>query len=232
MAHPRTTSKRGNFRHRRQYSAELNHRQTPTQVRRALRSGCRGEANTAFENTIPKACLVFPICQGCARRRAKRCVAGAKWQHVGMKRPLSIAAAALALALLGSAGQVAAADAPKPATGPQPFKLRAGGPGVDLPGDWQIGFDSVVSDSRCPKGVQCVWAGEATVRLWLRQGQGAKQTLTLGTQAGVARAAGLSDHQLQLLELAPYPVAGRSVALTDYVAILVLAPKSQAAAER
>jgi len=42
---PQTTLKRPGFRLRRQRSADLSHRQTPTQARRTPSSGCRGERN-------------------------------------------------------------------------------------------------------------------------------------------------------------------------------------------
>lgn len=32
-------------------------------------------------------------------------------------------------------------------------------------GDLNISFSEVVEDSRCPKGVQCVWAGRAKVKI-------------------------------------------------------------------
>ncbi|HYM81159.1 MAG TPA: hypothetical protein VEY91_07075, partial [Candidatus Limnocylindria bacterium] len=40
----------------------------------------------------------------------------------------------------------------------------------------EIGFERVTTDSRCPEGGTCVWAGEARVALWLRpEGRGETQ---------------------------------------------------------
>lgn len=41
----------------------------------------------------------------------------------------------------------------------------------------------VLSDSRCPVGTQCIWAGEATIELTLESGK-EKQTFTLTDRAG------------------------------------------------
>ncbi|MFC6616418.1 hypothetical protein [Deinococcus radiophilus] len=55
-----------------------------------------------------------------------------------------------------------------------------------------------VEDSRCPKDVQCIWAGEVTARvLYLRPGRWSVETLhwdeSGSTASGGLRIAGLSD---------------------------------------
>lgn len=72
-----------------------------------------------------------------------------------------------------------------------------------------------LSDSRCPSGGQCIWAGEARVALVLTAGPTAPQTLRLGLGAGPRRADSLPDslpltlsqrpYWLRLLAVAPYP---------------------------
>lgn len=37
--------------------------------------------------------------------------------------------------------------------------------------NWSLTFVRVVSDSRCPPKVQCVWAGDATLELRIKRGQ-------------------------------------------------------------
>jgi hypothetical protein len=69
----------------------------------------------------------------------------------------------------------------------------------------------VLEDSRCPAKVSCVWAGQ--VRLKVRVHLGARdeeRELTLGKSAPVA------DGSLELVEVAPAPVAGERLDPHDY----------------
>lgn len=61
---------------------------------------------------------------------------------------------------------------------------------------------AVIEDSRCPKGVQCVWAGRLRLSVRIDLGK-SKETreLTLGQPQHVA------DGSLELVEATPYPVA-------------------------
>ena len=49
----------------------------------------------------------------------------------------------------------------------------------------------LVSDSRCPVGTQCIWAGEATIELTLESGK-EKQTFTLTDRANLKNVMGFS----------------------------------------
>ena len=60
----------------------------------------------------------------------------------------------------------------------QPFSLRSGESAVLQRENVRLRFDSVPEDSRCPKTVQCVWAGNARVRL----------EITVGTDGSVTAA--------------------------------------------
>ena len=57
--------------------------------------------------------------------------------------------------------------------------------------DGLLRYIRLSSDSRCKHGVQCVWAGDASIELEWRPGTGASRTLTLhlNPQAGPDRAA-------------------------------------------
>jgi hypothetical protein len=80
---------------------------------------------------------------------------------------------------------------------------------------WRVGFEGVTTDSRCPKGAQCVWAGEATVRIRLQRGTEARLTFELSTPPDPRQAISTQGHHLRLLQLDPYPVAGKPVVLQD-----------------
>ena len=60
------------------------------------------------------------------------------------------------------------------------FKLRPGQQATVKGTKSGITFMNVGEDSRCPKDVTCVWAGNATVRLWVTNGRSSK-SLTLNT---------------------------------------------------
>ena len=94
----------------------------------------------------------------------------------------------------------------------------------------RIGFEAVLADSRCPKGEQCIVAGDATVRVWLQRGAGPRETRDLHTTPGTAQAANVLGLELRLLRLEPYPVSGSAIAKADYVATLALGPSTAAAA--
>ena len=96
----------------------------------------------------------------------------------------------------------------------------------------RLGFDRVTADSRCPKGEQCVRAGDATARVWLQQGGGAKETGELKTSPGTAQAGRLLGYEVRLLSLDPYPMSGKPIANTDYIATLLLSRSSTDAPDR
>lgn len=72
-----------------------------------------------------------------------------------------------------------------------------------LDADTTIRFVAVTSDSRCPEGVNCIQAGEATVDLALTAG-GAESTLTVGT-APANQTASAGGYTVQLRRLLPDP---------------------------
>ena len=77
-----------------------------------------------------------------------------------------------------------------------------------------IGFEAVLSDSRCPRGYHCVRAGEAKVRLWVKEGSESGRSHAV---AGPARAfyPVSRNYSIQMKALEPYPEAGAEKP-TDY----------------
>lgn len=104
----------------------------------------------------------------------------------------------------------------------KPFSLRPGEMVHTSDNALRIGFTAVTADSRCPKGEQCVVAGDATVRVWLKQGAGPRQAGDLRAAPGKAQALQMFSHELRLVGLAPYPVSGKVIAAADYVATFTL----------
>jgi len=112
------------------------------------------------------------------------------------------------------------------------FSLRAGESAQTRDGALRVGFDGVTADSRCPKGEQCIRAGDATVRVWIQQGSGAKETRELRTAPEAAQSLRVLDHFIRLMRLDPIAVSGKTIAKTDYVATLRLSRNSTNEAER
>ena len=69
----------------------------------------------------------------------------------------------------------------------------------------------LLEDSRCPRGVQCVWAGQVRISVSVRDGSGVDtRELTLGQPVDVSRG------QLELVEVRPERLADRQISMRDY----------------
>jgi hypothetical protein len=77
-----------------------------------------------------------------------------------------------------------------------------------------------VRDSRCPKGVTCIWAGHAAVSLRVERDGAADEVIQIGTEAPADTQlpfdAEVGPWRLHLLALEPYPIAGTEVAQSEY----------------
>jgi hypothetical protein len=150
------------------------------------------------------------------------------------------AVAKIVILLVCGACSLAPPAQPARAEPGQTFSLKVG-ESVRTEGAWEIGFEGVAADSRCPKGERCVWAGDATVRVWLKKAGGARTTSELHTAPNVPGApnapgalnADAPRIALRLVRLDPPALAGRAIAQGDYVATLALERDAPgAAAER
>jgi hypothetical protein len=83
---------------------------------------------------------------------------------------------------------------------------------------------AVTDDSRCPKGEQCIVAGDATIRLQWQAGDGASRRLALRAVAPEANHAVAFGHEVRVLGLAPQPLSGRPLQASDYVVTLRVCP--------
>ncbi|MEQ1908768.1 MAG: hypothetical protein ABMA15_08090 [Vicinamibacterales bacterium] len=89
----------------------------------------------------------------------------------------------------------------------------------------QVRFDRVVADSRCPRDVQCITAGEATVRVLVTvPGQQASAFELTTTPKGSIVKTGA--YALTLSGLAPVPLSTTPTKDSDYRATFVLAKAS------
>lgn len=96
-------------------------------------------------------------------------------------------------------------------------------------GKLKIKFVAVAEDSRCPKGVNCIWAGNARVMLQVGKTQGAQAKLELNTsprEATNGAGGGYGEYLIKLVEVAPYPVAGQTIKPGSYAVTLSVSKKS------
>jgi hypothetical protein len=142
-------------------------------------------------------------------------------------------AAANVLASVAWTACSASGPAPPPAVElGRSFSLRVGESVQTRDARLRVGVEAVLADSRCPKGEQCVWAGDATARVWVQNAAGARETRELHTAANAAQSARVAGHELHLLRLDPVPVSGRALVPGDYVLTLELRRGTAAALER
>ena len=89
--------------------------------------------------------------------------------------------------------------------------------------DLTVRFSAVTSDSRCPKGVQCFWAGDAAVEvLFTRDEENAIVTVHTHGDEQYPREAYVMGYTLRLESLEPYPTSEGKIDPEDYVATLQL----------
>jgi hypothetical protein len=82
-----------------------------------------------------------------------------------------------------------------------------------------LSFDRVLSDSRCPRGISCVWEGEVTIALTLSESVG-KAAFTLSDHAPTRFVNGYS---FTLVSMQPAPTAGSTIPEADYRATIRVA---------
>ena len=88
---------------------------------------------------------------------------------------------------------------------------------------FQLQFDSLISDGRCPVGLLCFWEGNAEVRIRMEAGE--NHFFTLNTHNTFRTDTVLEGYRVQLIDLLPYPVYQVEVAPGDYTAVMVISPE-------
>jgi len=81
-------------------------------------------------------------------------------------------------------------------------------------------FKAVTRDSRCPKGVRCIRAGEAVVVLELREGADDTSTLTFDVPPDGGASQSVRGYRIEILSLDPQAEADVEIAPRDYTATI------------
>ena len=106
----------------------------------------------------------------------------------------------------------------------EPFQIEMGQQ-IETATGLRIRFDAVRADSRCPRGVTCVWAGDAVVALTVEADDGPVET-ELHTHPSRETTADVAGHRITLQGLAPEPEDGTTIDASDYRAALVVTRES------
>lgn len=119
-------------------------------------------------------------------------------------------------------GQVAHSRSLPNAVSPgQEFTIRPGKK-VTLRGTkLKIRFVSVIEDSRCPKGVQCVWQGNAKASFELSGIN--RKPLIMRLNTGIdPKEQQYSGYTVRLVKLTPEPKSGEKINAREYEATVVV----------
>jgi hypothetical protein len=126
------------------------------------------------------------------------------------------------IALLG--GCVANAESPTEVLLERDFQLQVGQSAYVAEAKLIVGFQAVSSDSRCARGENCVWEGDAIVRVWLQKTGGAKDELELHTSSRGQNVAVYKGFSVRLVAVHPAPVSGVEIIAANYVTTFQVTP--------
>ncbi|MGQ0540489.1 MAG: hypothetical protein ACT4O9_01405 [Blastocatellia bacterium] len=82
----------------------------------------------------------------------------------------------------------------------------------------KLRFLEVMEDSRCPIGTDCVWAGNAKVKIQIRKPGGVPKIFELNTAMGDQFVL-VEGYKIQLASLTPHPRADAELKKETYTAI-------------
>ena len=87
----------------------------------------------------------------------------------------------------------------------------------------RLEIDSVLTDSRCPTGVNCVWEGNAEVRFNLIMEGSSQYSFNLNTNPKFQTDTLLNGFRFSLVGVLPYPEYGETIEHDDYKVEIVVA---------
>ena len=126
----------------------------------------------------------------------------------------------LGVILMGLVGCSGGTNTTAQASLGQEFTLPYG-KSVNISGEnLSIKFVAVVTDSRCPTGVQCVWAGEAKVKLEVTQNNSTLETVLTETGGTNGFSSGTINAYKVDFRVEPYPQANKTIAPEDYKLVM------------
>jgi hypothetical protein len=110
----------------------------------------------------------------------------------------------------------------------KPFQLKLNSRAMLKRGGLTLKFLKVKEDSRCPTGVDCVWAGRATVVVHVTKNGKSFGNVELTRSATQSTRKSVAGYSLQLVDLSPHPAAGQTSAPSNYVGSFLISRPSKA----
>ncbi|WP_431894892.1 hypothetical protein [Nonomuraea sp. bgisy101] len=135
---------------------------------------------------------------------------------IALAVPLSLLSCGSATA--GSGGEIAAEPG-------KVFTLASGDTARLTGAELTVTLTGVGQDSRCPTGVQCVWEGDAVVKVRVTAGTAPPADHELHTSGRFETAITVAGHELRLVDLKPYPRSGAAPSADRYRADFTLTPR-------
>jgi hypothetical protein len=132
--------------------------------------------------------------------------------------------ALFSLLLIFNAALPAPVSRVKDAALDQEFEVRLGHEVSIKREGLRVSFVAVTEDSRCPEGVQCIWAGNGQIMLRLSKAGKRAATLRLNTNQEPKQEV-YRGFDVKLVGLNPYPKKNARIRKRDYVATLVVSRK-------
>lgn len=135
---------------------------------------------------------------------------------------------ALCLLALVACGSQAKVRGRKTVRLDQNFVLRVGQEVSVAAQGLNVKLVSVPEDSRCPKGVTCIWAGNVRVQLQVTKAKSkpVKVELNLNPRDFPdGEGADCGNHRIKLVSVEPYPVGDQQLTAGDYTVTLSISKK-------
>lgn len=84
-------------------------------------------------------------------------------------------------------------------------------------GNKAVKFKEVISDSRCPEGVTCIWAGEIKVLVeFYEDGKFKGDKIITGTNISIAEFFNVKDLEISGMVVSPYPKVNEKISPGEY----------------
>ena len=95
------------------------------------------------------------------------------------------------------------------------FTLSVGQSAAFSGEDFSIEFTEVVSDSRCPTGATCIWAGEASCLITITDSDSEYSMVLTQPGASSPNKASFTGYDIAF-DIQPYPQLGKEIETSDY----------------
>jgi hypothetical protein len=104
---------------------------------------------------------------------------------------------------------------------PETLRVQINKEKISAKSKLSVRFVELIEDSRCPVDTNCVWAGNAKIRLVVKK-NGRSHEVSLDTN-GPNQAATVEEYSIKLVGLTPEPRSNIRIDRNGYVATIVVA---------